>query len=339
MIDGLRQIFNKKSSFVILFFGVLIAVLPIFTQDRFFITIGIYCLLFASFAVAWNIIGGYGAQVSWCHATFAACGAYTGYLFYHFLGISPLLTMPIGMLIAYVLATVIGRGTFKLRGVFFALSTIALAEIFRILLLYFRDFTGGSAGRFITYRGNHFYRLSFSNDIPFYYISLVLLIIVMVVTALFQKTKAGHFLGAIKGDEDAATTLGIETFKMKLLAFQLSAVLTSVIGMVFGFYMTYIDPYSIASLDLSVQIGMGAIVGGLGTLWGPVLGAFLLQSLTQFTNAMFAHVSGASMMMYALVLILVVRFRPQGLITLFTKNEDNIPEMMKRANRFITRKK
>lgn len=335
----LKSAFSKKSSIIILAFGVVLALLPIFSQNKFLISTIVYSFLFASFGAAWNIIGGYGAQISWCHSAFAACGAYTGFLFYYYLELSPFVTMPVGMVIAYLLATLIGRGTFKLRGSFFSLSTIAFAEICKICLLHFKDFTGGSSGRWIAYNGNNFLKLSFSNDIPFYYISFVLLVIVLIVTALFKKTKTGYYLDAIKGDEDAATTLGIETFKVKLTAFQISAVITSVVGMVYAYFLSYIDPYSTCSLDLSVKIGMTAIVGGLGTLWGPVLGAFLLQPLTQLTSSVFANISGASMLMYALVLILVVLFRPQGIITLFSHGSGDDTNLLAKANRRIRRKK
>ena len=319
--NSLAKLFQKKSAWVVLVLAVLLAVLPLFIKNKFVISTLVYSFLFASFGVAWNIIGGYGAQISWCHSAFAACGAYTTFLFYYYLGISPFFTMPVGMLIAYLMATLIGRGTFKLRGSFFSLSTIAFAEIVKICLLHFKDFTGGSSGRWIAYDGDNFLKLSFGTDVPFYYIGMVLLILVVGATAFFHKTKTGYYLGAIKGDEDAATTLGIETFRVKLTAFQVSAVMTSVVGAIYACFLTYIDPYAICSLDLSVKIGMTAIVGGVGTLWGPVLGAFVLQPLTQLSNTLFSNISGASMLMYAIILILVVLFKPNGLITLFDKRE------------------
>ena len=114
--NSLAKLFQKKSAWVVLVLAVLLAVLPLFIKNKFVISTLVYSFLFASFGVAWNIIGGYGAQISWCHSAFAACGAYTTFLFYYYLGISPFFTMPVGMLIAYLMATLIGRGTFKLRG-------------------------------------------------------------------------------------------------------------------------------------------------------------------------------------------------------------------------------
>lgn len=321
MKTNIVNILKKKSTIFLLVAVIVLAILPVFVKNKFIISTFVYTFLFACFGVAWNIIGGYGAQISWCHAAFAACGAYTSYLSYYYLGLSPFVTMPLGMVIAYLMATLIGGGTFRLHGSFFSLSTIAFAEILKICLLHFKDFTGGSSGRWIAYDGDNFWKLSFGTDVPFYYISLILMILIVAITAFFHKTKIGYYLGAIKGDEDAATTLGIETINVKLRAFQISAVMTSVVGTVYAFFLTYIDPYCMCSLDLSVKIGMTAIVGGVGTLWGPVLGAFVLQPLTQLTNTLFSNISGASMLMYALILILVVLFKPAGLITIFDKNE------------------
>ena len=313
----MKKIFSKKSYLVIII-GLILVVMPAISQDQFLISTFVYTFLFAAFGVAWNLIGGYGAQISWCHAAFVACGAYTSFLAQDYLGLSPFLTMPVGMLISFLLATLIGSGTFKLRGSFFSLSTIAFAEIVKIILLYFRDFTGGASGKWIVYEGSNLLKMTFQNDIPFYYIAFIVMAIILISTALFEKSKTGYYLSMIKGDEDAASSLGIETFKIKLRAFQLSAIFASCIGTIYAYFLSYIDPYAICSMDLSVRIGMMAIVGGLGTLWGPVLGAFLLVPLTQLSSALLGNVSGASMLLYGVVLVLVVLFKPEGIITIFT---------------------
>lgn len=315
----LKALMGRKSSKVLLGLVLVLLVLPMMSRDKFFLSSMVMTFLFAAFGVSWNIIGGYGAQISWCHAAFAACGAYTSFLAQNYLGLSPFLTIPVGMVISYLLATLIGYGTFKLRGSFFSIATIAFAEILKIILLYFRDFTGGASGKWIVYKGNNFWELTFKSDVPYYYITFVLLLLILAVTAVFEKSKTGYYLSAIKGDEDAATSLGIETFKVKLTAFQLSSVLASLVGTIYAYYLTYIDPYAICGMDLSVKIGMMAIVGGLGTLLGPVLGAFVLVPLTQISSALLGHVSGASMFLYGVVLVLVVLFKPEGLIALFTK--------------------
>lgn len=297
--------------------AVLLLILPLLTTNNYVITTLVYCFVFASLGVAWNMIGGYGAQISWCHAVFVAMGAYTSMIMYKRLGVSPFISIFVGMALALVLATLIGYGTFRLRGPFFSLSTIAFAEIVRIIIQYWGDFTGGASGYSVQYKGANFFNLMFKNDVPFYYIMFALLVIVICLTVWFEKSKIGYYLGAIKGDEDAAISLGIDSFKVKLLTFQISAVIAAAVGTFYGFFLTFIDPPSICSLDFSVKIGIGAIIGGLGTLWGPVLGAFVVNIVTQLLNSVFSDIGGLSQCLYGLALVIVVIFRPAGLISFF----------------------
>jgi branched-chain amino acid transport system permease protein len=236
--------------------------------------------------------------------------------------------MPVGMGLSFIAATLIGYGTFRLRGVFFSIATIAFAEILRVLILVFKSFSGGASGLYTTYAGNSFIRLTFRNDTPFYYIMLVVLSLVVFYTSRFEKSKIGYCLGAIKGDEDAAESLGIETFKIKLLAFQISAMITAVVGSIYASFLTYIDPTTICGMDLSVKIGVVAIMGGVGTLWGPVLGAFIIVPLIEITSILMGQ-QGGSQLLYGLALVLVVIFKPTGIISLFAgrKKKDKFPSM------------
>lgn len=294
------------------------AAILIFPQvvSNYYVSIICQCLLFACFGVSWNMIGGYGAQISWCHSAFVAMGAYCNFILASNFNISPWLTMPLGMVVSYVLATVIGYGTFRLRGPYFSIATIAFAEACRLSINYFKGITKGSAGIYVTYRGNSLAALTFKNDIPFYYISLALLAFILVVTYIFTQSRTGKFLGAIKGDEDAAESLGIETFKVKLHAFQASAVFCAMAGAIYASFMTYISPTAICGMDLSIKIGIVAIVGGVGTLFGPVLGAFIVVPLIELTSKLLGAVGG-SQLLYGLLLVVIVIFRPQGLISLF----------------------
>lgn len=316
------KIFDRKApgswlriiGFVLL---VIALIFPIFVSGNYLISILVSCFIFASLGVAWNIIGGYGAQISWCHAAFVSVGAYTNFILATNFGLSPFLTMPLGMLISFVLATVIGYGTFQLRGAYFSIATIAFAESVRILLQYCSGITKGAAGIYVTYRGNSFFDLTFKNDRPFYYIALFLLLITVFATYRFTKSKTGYYLSAIKGDEDATESLGIETFRVKLTAFQISAMMTSVVGAIYASFLTYIAPASTCGLDLSIKIGVIAIVGGIGTLWGPVLGAFIVIPLIELTSVLLGQ-HGGSQMLYGLLLIVIVIFRPAGVISLFS---------------------
>ena len=304
--------------------AVVILLLPLGIQSNYIITVAVTCFLFSCFGVCWNMISGYGGQISWCHAVFVSIGAYTTILMNNLAGWSPFVAIPVSMALSFIISTVIGKISFRYRGPFFSITTIAFAEIVRVLLLNFRDFTGGSAGITRPYIGASFWNLMFKNDTPFYYISFGLMAGVVYITYRFEKSKTGYYLKAIKGDEDAAISLGIDTSRIKLTAFQLSAVLTAVIGVFYGAFINYVQPNTICGMDFSVQIGSVVIVGGLGTVWGSMIGAFILIPLIELANILLGAQGGAQLL-YGLALIFVVIAQPRGVIYLFSKeNRDRI---------------
>ncbi|MHB1419716.1 MAG: branched-chain amino acid ABC transporter permease [Bacillota bacterium] len=294
---------------------VIMLVIPNVINNNYVVTILVNCMAFAIFGLAWNIIGGYGGQISWCSAAFVATGAYTNYILSVNYSISPFISMPLGMLFSYLMATLIGYGTFRLHGAYFSIATIAFAESLRSAIQYFSDFTKGSAGMYLTYRGDNLWALTFSSDLPFYYITLALLVLGLLFTYRFTISKTGYYLNCIKGDESAAESLGIETFKIKLKAFQISAMMMSVAGCFYASFLTYISPASTGSLDLSIKVGVVAIIGGIGTLWGPVLGAFIIVPLIEIAGVLLGKF-GSGNLLYGLILILIVIFKPTGVISL-----------------------
>lgn len=316
----------KKRSFgglaVLLLLAAVIMLLPLFNISNYLINVIITCLTFASLATAWNIVGGYAAQVSWAHASFVAIGSYSSFILYLDYGVSPYIGMLVGMAISVVFAAIIGACSFRLRGPFFSLSTIAFAEIVRILLLYFKSVTGGNYGRFIVFEGrNDFAKLQFVNNKPFLYIMLGILAVVIFIAWLVERSKTGYYLRAIKADEDAAESLGIRTYNVKLIAFVISAAITSCVGTFYAYFITYIDPTSVAALAVSTKIGAIAIVGGVGTLFGPLIGAFLMAPIAEIANIALGS-SGGGMLIYGLMLIIITMFKPDGIISFFTKNDN-----------------
>lgn len=314
----MKNYLQKKyiPAYVLLVIALLI---PAVTTGNYIISILVNCMFFAAMAGCWNIIGGYGGQVSWCQASFIAVGAYSNFILNAELGLSPFLSIPIGMIVAALIATVIGYATFRLHGPYFSIATIACGEAIRVLIQHFDTYTKGAAGMYVTYRKNDFWALTFANDIPFYYIALIIMLLVVLATFLFTKSKTGYYLSAIKGDETAAESLGIETFKVKLKAFQLSAVMASVVGCFYASFLTYIAPTSTASFDLSMKIGVVAIVGGVASLWGPVIGGFVVSLLIEFTSVLFGA-AGGSQMVYGILLMVVIIFKPEGIIGFFHKD-------------------
>lgn len=300
----------------------LLAVAPLFIKSNYYLSVGVTFCVFAALGSAWNLIGGYAGQVGWCHAAFLAIGAYASYLLYIRLGISPWIGMLLGMAISAVAAFFIGLISFRLRGPFFALSTIAFAELVRVYLTWHKDLTKGANGLVVTYREDSFVNMTFASVTQYYYLMLVFLLITVFICWKISKSRLGYYLRAIKADEDAVCSLGISSNQVKIKAFVISAVIASAIGTVFAFFLGYIDPQSFASLDISTKIGTMAIVGGLGTLSGPLIGAAFLVPLSEIANMLLGS-SGAGMLLYGLMLILVFVFKPEGIVSLFYRKKFN----------------
>ena len=301
---------------------VLLILLPQLAKNNYLISVGVTFCTYAALGTVWNIIGGYAGQISWCHASFLTIGAYSSYLLKIYFGISPWIGLLFGVAISLLAAFVIGSISFRLSGTFFSLVTISFSEIVRVLLLWKKDITKGANGLFITYHHDSWLELTFRSDKVFYYLMLGILIGCIVTVWKLEHSKIGYYLRVIKADQHAAETLGIETHKIKLKAFLISAAMSSAIGTIYAFFLTYIDPATVGAIDVSTKIGSMAIVGGLGTLFGPLIGAAVLIPITELANALLGSL-GSGMLIYGLILIIIVAFRPAGLISFFSKSKDN----------------
>ncbi len=296
--------------------------LPLLMPQRYLFRVLINIFFFAALGCAWNIIGGYAGQLSLGHAAFVAFGAYTtGLLMLHY-NMPPWAGVIPGVILAALVAYFLGKLVFRLRGPYLALSTLAFGEIVRILLLHFKEVTGGPLGVTIPFTGRNLWRLQFATEHVNYCISFGLLVLALLVSSRIHNSRMGYYLQAIKGNQEAAETLGIPLARTKNAAFMISAMLTSMLGGFYMIFMTYIDPYAVAGLHLSIEIILVAIIGGVGTIWGPVIGACILVPLMEISNFVLGGGrAGASMLIYAVILIAVVLFSPRGLITLIPKLE------------------
>jgi branched-chain amino acid transport system permease protein len=312
---------DMKKYLLIAVAAILLLVFPLLVDNLYIQHSFFMIFLFATIGLGWNLIGGYGAQLSLGHAAFFSVGAYTAVLFVIYKSLTPLIGGLVGIGIAVALAALIGYPCFRLRGPYFTLATIAAGEIVRTLLLHFQDFTGGANGIPLPYKGENFLFLQFSSKAPYYYMALVMLVIVFFLVRYLEKAKMGRYLAAIREDQDAAESLGVRTHKVKLVALLISAAITAACGVLYAFSVSFIDPDSVAGLNLSIEIAVVVIVGGIGTLWGPVVGSVVVIFLTEMTNLYLGAVrSGASLVLYGLLLILVISLRPQGLSSLFRRN-------------------
>ena len=302
---------------------------PLVVSTSYYVHILLMVYLFAALGVGWNLIGGYGAQLSLGHSVFFAIGAYVPVLLMLNFKISPLIGGIVGAALAVLAAAVIGLPCFRLRGPYFALATIAAAEIARTLLLHFQTVTGGANGLPIPFRGENAFNLQFATKVPYYYMALALLVAVFLLVRYLEKERIGLYLAAIREDQDAAESLGVKTMRVKLIAYMLSAAIAAAAGQIYSFTVAYIDPDGVASINLSVEIAIVAIVGGIGRLWGPVLGSAVVILLTELTNIYLgARRSGASLVLYGLLLVIVILLRPDGLISLFDRRS---PALNRRA--------
>ncbi len=310
----------KTAKFVLPALIVAVLAFPLAVTVPYYLHIMIMVFLFATMGLGWNLIGGYGAQLSLGHSVFFAIGSYTAVLFVVYKRLTPLVGGVIGMALAVLAAVIIGLPCFRLRGPYFTLATMSAGEITRTLLLHFKDFTAGANGIPIPFHGDDPLFLQFSSKVAYYYMALFLLVVVFMIVRTMEHAKIGRYLAAVREDQDAAESLGVKTARVKMVAFMLSAAIVAACGVLYAFVVGYIDPDGVASINLSIEIAVVVIVGGIGTLWGPILGAAVVVLLTELTNMYLGAIrGGASLFLYGVLLIVVIIVRPNGLISLFDR--------------------
>jgi branched-chain amino acid transport system permease protein len=279
-------------------------------------------LLYAATAQAWNIVGGLANQISLGHAAFFGIGAYTSTLLYLRLGVSPWLGLVVGAALAGAAAALLSLPTLRLKGHYFALATLAFAEVARVTANSWTRLTGGPAGLSIPFAGSQPLKFAFRATSSYYWIILALLVLTCTVFHLLATGAIGYRLRALRENEQAAEVAGVDTARIKLIASVVSAALTAVCGTAFVQFTYFFDPDSIFSLQgISVHIAMIAIVGGLGTLGGPVIGALFLIPLEEAADAtLSSRAAGLSQFVFALVLIGAILIQPRGIMAFWPKH-------------------
>ena len=277
------------------------------------LTIVILVFFYGFLGQAWNIVGGYAGQLSAGHAAFVGIGGYTAVLLFD-RGVTPWVGMFVGAAVAAGLGAVIGYLGFRfgLRGFYFVLLTVAFAEICRILASNI-DAVGGAVGLYVTFTGDP-RQFQFRDPRAYYYIALALMLLATGVAALMERRRIGIYLTAIREDETACAALGVDTFKYKMLAMVASSFLTGLAGTFYAFQTFSLQPGSVFGIPLSVEILIRPIIGGAGTLLGPILGSFILTPLAELSRQYFGQsgLHGAHLIVYGLLLVAVVLFLPQG---------------------------
>ncbi|SFU48844.1 branched-chain amino acid ABC transporter permease [Halomonas korlensis] len=275
-----------------------------------YLSVAITLLLYAGWATAWDILGGWAGQVSLGHASFVGLGAYFVAVGTAHHEIAPWWSILMGLVAAAMLAYLWGRLTFKLKGPYFTLSTIAIAEILRLIAINEGWLTGGATGVFIMVLPEPFGLDLFSRQVN-YYLALAFAATTVLIVMLISRSKFGYQLRAVREDEDSAMASGINPTTVKLKAFMISGALAALGGGIYAIFLSFIEPHIIFYLLLSVQIALTAIIGGRGTIWGPCVGAFLLVGSGEVFRTTFAE---ANMLIYGLLIMLVVMFMPRGIV-------------------------
>ena len=311
---------TSKWKFVAL--AVLVAVvvlLPQFVQNAFALDILIRILLFSFIGAAWNLMGGYAKQLSLGHAAYFGLGAYTSTLMQIDFNISPWIGMVAGGIVAMLASLPIGWLCFRLRGPYFTIATLATAQALMLIFLKFRDFAWGAEGTTIPNLGNSPLMMQFESKAAYYYVVLGLLALALLVTWRVERSWMGYYLVAIGEDEDAAEAIGVNAPRMKRDIYMLSAFLTALAGTFYVQYIYFIDPNTAFNLNISIEAALVAIVGGIGTLWGPVIGTVLLETTSTLLQSWLgSSTGGIQLTVYSLILMAVILWRPTGLIGLFT---------------------
>lgn len=297
----------------IVLFVLTVGLIPLFTDSGVVLNFVMMALYACLLAQAWNVLGGFGGQFSFGHALFFGVGAYAQVMAQVHGGWNPWLALPLAMLASALVGAFVGAVSFRygLKGSYFALVTLAFAEVFRIVALSV-PFTGAGVGLMLPLResvGN----MQFVSRAGYVWLVLGLVAVALLVTAWLRHSRFGAYLQAVRDNEDAALAVGVDPFRIKLLAIVLSGALMGAGGAFYAQVFQYIDPGLAFGPHTSVEALVGAIVGGMGTLWGPVLGALALHVLADVTRNLLGQLPGINMVIYGAVLIVIVMFMPRGI--------------------------
>jgi branched-chain amino acid transport system permease protein len=293
----------------------LLAIVGIESGDSFALNILATAFLFAGLATAWNLIGGLGGQFSLGHSVFFAAGAYTAANLYLHLQISPWIALVPAAIVAAALALLVSWPLFRLRGPFFAIGTMAVTEVLLSLAMYFDTLTGGAQGVSIPFRAG-LANMIFRGRMPYALLMLGYLAVTLLVLVVVLRSRLGYSLQAVRDNEAAAQAAGIDVLRTKLAGIAASAALTGIGGALFLMYVRVADPPTLFSLfDISVKMALIALIGGIGTPYGPVLGALLVVPLESLLRAEIGtSIPGGNLIVLGAILMLAARFFRRGLM-------------------------
>jgi branched-chain amino acid transport system permease protein len=335
--------FNFKAKAIFVLILMLLIALPLLVRNEFYLDLLVMIFFWATLAGAWNLLGGFAGQISLGHTAYFGIGAYTSTLLFLNYAISPWIGLGAGAGLSILVAIIIGYPCFRLSSHFFALSTIAFAEVIRMLSAYWRGLTKGGVGLLIPFKPG-FNNFMFDNKLSYAYVALAFMLFMIFVSWAVRRSRFGFYLVGLKEDQDGAESLGVNTHRCKMLALIISVFFTSAMGTFYAQYFQFIDPEICFSLSLSTQLALLSIIGGLGTVLGPVVGAFLLTPIDVLLRGWLGGVfSGLNLIVYGAILIVAVMYFPIGIVGWVKgkwgrslKGETATPKISLKTDRAIT---
>ena len=305
-----------KRNRIILYAGLLVValLLPLIIRGVYNRNVLILALTYAVLGSGWNILSGYAGQNSLGNAIFFATGAYTSTILSIRFKVSPWIGMFAGILVAVLFAALIGIPFFRLQKYYYTLATIALLQIMNVIVSK-QDVFGGARGLTIRIRSDSFVWMQFASKLPYYYIILGILIVVLIIVHWMDTSKMGYYLRTLKMNQEAAESLGVSVRFYKTLAICLGAAFTAAAGTFYAQYIKFIDPVSIISADKSTLMCLVAVFGGMGTVWGPIIGACIIVPIAEYSRTMIGGTgSGIDMIIYGALLLIIVLYKPSGVL-------------------------
>ena len=293
-------------------------VFPFVFPSSFMVNFGVLALFYAFIGQSWNISGGFAGQLSFGHVAFFGAGAYASTIVQMRLGLSPWLGLPAAALAGAAVGWVIGVLSFRagLKGSYFALITLAFAEVLRIVSNSV-SITGGGLGMLIPMKAGAA-NFQFAERSGFYFLILALTVLSIALAEWLKHSRFGAQLAAIRENEDAAMALGVNVFAEKVKVMMLSGAIGGLGGCFFAQYFLYIDPSIVFGTDKSVEMLLVSMIGGAGTVYGPLIGAVLLALVSDVTRVL-TQIQGLSLVLYGALLVVIIAFLPNGLVALFQR--------------------
>lgn len=287
--------------------------LPLVLKSPFSLHVLIMFCVYGVLGEAWNILGGYAGQVSLGHTVFFGVGAYTSTVLLLRRGVSPWIGMVAGIALSTAISVAVGYPCFRLSGKYFVIATIAVLQIAQTLVTG-TQWLGGASGLSVPLRQESLVNLQFhSSKVPYAYIAMMMLAAAILIVHKLDTSRPGYYFRVIRESEDVAESLGVNTVAYKLYAMVLSAALTAAAGTFYAQYVLFIDPNSAISYPMAIKMCLLVVLGGAGTLWGPVIGALILIPLSEFSRAYIGGGGrGIDLIIYGLLITFIAIFRPDG---------------------------